>query len=164
MRSSTARRGHKDFQGFFTFDRHAMPDRHEERGWARICATTLKIKGLWVNRLSRGPGRNVAPYSANVSRFTRSADAKLRRFRAGTAILLRKWCTFAIQRPLNLRCVLRASKLAIASPTELRHPFESKLGWKWFKRLVVSQHGVMADTKHLSPEAAYCVLPLVLDG
>src|ERR1019366_1336164 len=34
-----------------------------------ICATTLKIKGLWVKCLSRGHGRNVARYGANVRRF-----------------------------------------------------------------------------------------------
>jgi hypothetical protein len=46
---------------------------------------------------TRGHGRNVAPRSANVSRFTRSADAKLTRFGAEVAILLQKWCTFAIK-------------------------------------------------------------------
>jgi hypothetical protein len=35
----------------------------------QICATTLKIKGLWVNCLSRGHGRNVARYGANVRPF-----------------------------------------------------------------------------------------------
>jgi hypothetical protein len=62
---------------------------------ARICATTFKIKGLWVNCLSRGHGRNVARYGANVRPFTRVPDAKLTRFGAEVAILLRKWCTFA---------------------------------------------------------------------
>src|ERR1019366_6656598 len=45
----------------------------------------------------RGNGRDVGPRSANVSRFTRPPEVKLTRFGAGMAILLRKWCTFAIQ-------------------------------------------------------------------
>jgi hypothetical protein len=60
----------------------------KSRTLAQICATTLKIKGLWVNCLSRGHGRNVARYGANVSRFTRLPAAKLTRFGAGMAILL----------------------------------------------------------------------------
>ena len=44
---------------------------------------------------TRGHGRNVARYSANVTPFTRLPDAKLTRFEAGMVILLRKWCTFA---------------------------------------------------------------------
>src|ERR1019366_560005 len=47
---------------------------------------------------TRGYGRNVALTCANVSRFTLLPDARLTGFGAGTAILLRKWCTFAIQR------------------------------------------------------------------
>src|ERR1019366_11059 len=47
---------------------------------------------------TRSHGRNVGQRSANVSRFTPSADAKLTRFGAAMAILLRKRCTFAIQR------------------------------------------------------------------
>jgi hypothetical protein len=46
----------------------------------------------------RGNGRDVAQRSANVSRFTWSSAAKLTQFEAGMAILLRKWCTFAIRR------------------------------------------------------------------
>jgi hypothetical protein len=46
---------------------------------------------------TRGHGRNVARYSANVRPFTRVPDAKLTQFEAGTAILLRK-CTFATRR------------------------------------------------------------------
>src|ERR1019366_1102236 len=47
---------------------------------------------------TRGDGRNVGQRGANVSHFGRLPDGKLTRFGAGTAILLRKWCTFSIRR------------------------------------------------------------------
>lgn len=45
-------------------------------------------QGVMGKCLSRGPGRNVARYGANVSRFTRPAAPKLTRFGAGIGILL----------------------------------------------------------------------------
>src|ERR1039457_3866416 len=46
---------------------------------------------------TRSHGRNVARRSANVTPFRLLPDAKLTRFGAEMAILLRKWCTFAYQ-------------------------------------------------------------------
>ena len=54
-------------------------------------------KGVMGKCLSRGHGRNVTQTCANVRHFTRSADGKLTRVGAEVAILLRKWCTFAIK-------------------------------------------------------------------
>jgi hypothetical protein len=68
-----------------------------------------------------GYGRYVARYSANVSRFTLLADAKLTRFGAGMAILLRKWCTFAIQ-GTDSRLRPEPAELRLAAQTEKRLP------------------------------------------
>jgi hypothetical protein len=49
-----------------------------------------KTRGLWGEMPTRGHGRNVARYGANVSRFTLLPDAKLTSFEGGMAILLRE--------------------------------------------------------------------------
>ena len=75
---------------------------------------------------TRGDGRNVGQRGANVSHFGRLPDGKLTRFGAGTAILLRKWCTF---------CYTAVSQLARIGPATLYAIY----GWCFVRAVVVSR-------------------------